>query len=143
MIAAYAQRSEFNVYNIYLYYNMLLDGSVILSVCSFAIETTFPLSNFKTKHIFGILMTLRKFFKLWGNAGARNLGVPHVPQFLFSFYRPPRRRQMGTWGALKAARRAPLSRRAREIPPKAGASRVYILYIKLNVQYIWILILNT
>ena len=48
----------------YLYYNTLLDGSVILSVilsvCPFAIETTFPLSNFKTKHILVILMTLRK-----------------------------------------------------------------------------------
>ena len=37
-----------------LYTNTVLDGSVILSVCSFTIETTFPLSNFKTKHIFGI-----------------------------------------------------------------------------------------
>ena len=57
-----------------LYTNTVLDGSVtlsvILSVCPFAIETTFPLSNFKTKHIFGILKTLRKFLKLWGVAGA-------------------------------------------------------------------------
>ena len=62
----------------YLYYNTVLDGCVILfaylSVCSFAIETLFPLSNFKTKHIFGILMTLRKFLKLWGAAGAPNFG---------------------------------------------------------------------
>ena len=37
-----------------------------LSVCSFAIETTFPLSNLKTKHIFGILISLQKLLKLWG-----------------------------------------------------------------------------
>ena len=41
-----------------------------LSLCPSAIETTFPLSNFKTKHIFGILMTRRKFLKLWGATGA-------------------------------------------------------------------------
>ena len=35
-------------------------GSMCPSVCSFAIETTFPLSNFKTKHIFGTLMAMRK-----------------------------------------------------------------------------------
>ena len=45
----------------YLYTNTVLDVSVILCVCSFAIETTFPLSNFQTKHIFGILMVLRKY----------------------------------------------------------------------------------
>ena len=49
-----------------------MDGSGILSVCSFAIETTFSLSNFKTKHIFGILMTLWKFLKLWGACSAPN-----------------------------------------------------------------------
>ena len=40
--------------------------SVRLSVCSFAIETTFLLSNFKTKHIFGILMKRVKFLKPFG-----------------------------------------------------------------------------
>ena len=30
--------------------------SVCVSVCSCVIETTFPKSNFKTKHIFGITM---------------------------------------------------------------------------------------
>ena len=35
--------------------------SVCLCVCSCAIETIFLLSNFKTKHIFGNLMALRKF----------------------------------------------------------------------------------
>ena len=57
-------------YSAYLYHNTVLDGCVILSVCSFAIKTTFPLSNLKTKHIFGILMTLQKFLKLWGAKGA-------------------------------------------------------------------------
>ena len=44
-----------------LYTNTVLDGSVILCVCSFAIETNFPLSNLQTKHIFGILRVLRKY----------------------------------------------------------------------------------
>ena len=47
--------------------------SVYLSVCLFdfiRIETTFPLSNFKTKHIFGILMIMQKFLKIRGAAGA-------------------------------------------------------------------------
>ena len=68
-----AQKSPSQNYQNNLFYNLytntVLDGSVILSVCSFAIETTFPLSNFKTKHTFGILMTLRKFLKLWGTEG--------------------------------------------------------------------------
>jgi len=66
----------------YLYYNTLLDGyvilSVYLSVCSFAIETTFPLSNFKTKHIFGILMERVKFLKLFGATE-----VPEISLVLF------------------------------------------------------------
>ena len=45
---------------------------MVRSLCPFAKETTFPLSNFKTKHIFGILMTLQKFIKQWGAAGAPN-----------------------------------------------------------------------
>ena len=40
--------------------------SLRLSLCPFAIETTFPLSNLKTKHIFGILISLQKLLKLWG-----------------------------------------------------------------------------
>ena len=38
---------------------------VCLYVCSSAIETTFHLSNFKTKHIFGTLMAQRKFKTIW------------------------------------------------------------------------------
>ena len=34
---------------------------VCLSGCSCIIGTTFPLSNFLTKHIFGILMVLRNY----------------------------------------------------------------------------------
>ena len=59
-----------------LYTNTVLDGSVILSVClwfcPFAIEATFPLSNFKTKHIFGILVERVTFLK--------PLGAPEAPE---------------------------------------------------------------
>ena len=34
---------------------------MVLCVCSFTIETNFPLSNLQTKHIFGIHMDLRKY----------------------------------------------------------------------------------
>ena len=69
--------------------------------CSSAIETTFPLFNFKTKHIFGILITLWKLIKLWGAAGAPNI---------LALLPPPQ---------------APLPRSAREILLKAGVSQVY------------------
>ena len=121
---------------IYLYTNTVLGGCVTLRVCPFAIETTFPLSNFKIKHICGILMILWKFLKLWvpqaprkrGAEGALNMGHRRRPKlllFLF-FYRRRRRHIMGADGALNAAPGAPFSRRAREIPPKAGISRVFI-----------------
>ena len=86
--------------------------SVCHSVCPFAIETTFPLSNFKTKHIFGILMTLRKSLKLWGAAGTPTFS------FFLSF--------TAARGGVNLAPGAPLTRRAKEIPSKAGVSRVYI-----------------
>ena len=60
-----------------LYTNTLLGGFVSLSVCSSAIETTFPLSNFKTKHIFRISMALRKHLKPFGALQA--------PEIFFSF----------------------------------------------------------
>ena len=55
-----------------------------LSLCSFAIETTLPLSNFKTKHIFGILIARDKFLKPFG--------APKAPHF-FCYRRHPE------WGA--------------------------------------------
>jgi len=58
-----------------LFTNTVLDGCVTLCVCPFAIETTFPLSNFKTKHIFGILMILRKFLKPWAPQAPRERGA--------------------------------------------------------------------
>ena len=58
-----------------------LCDSVCDSVCPFAIETTFPLSNFKTKHIFGILMTLRKFLKLWAPQAPPKRGAEGTPFF--------------------------------------------------------------
>ena len=91
---------------------------MVRSLCPFAKETTFPLSNFKTKHIFGILMTLRKFVKLWGAAGAPNF-------FFLSF--------TNAEGGAKWAPKALLSRRAKEIPPKAGISRVYIYIYNLFI----------
>ena len=52
---------------IYILIRYWMALSLCLSVILFVryIETTFPLSNFKTKHIFGILTTLRKFLKPW------------------------------------------------------------------------------
>ena len=79
-----------------------------LSVCSCAIEITFPLSNFKTKHIFGILMALRKFFKTI-------LGAP------IFFSQTPKAAD-----SAPSAPKAALRWRARETPPKAVVSRVYI-----------------
>ena len=60
----------------HLYTNTVLDGYVILCVCLFAIETHFPLSNFQTKHIFGILMVLQKY--------ENNLGRHRLPNFFFT-----------------------------------------------------------
>ena len=64
---------------------MLIRYWMALSLCSLAIETTFPLSNFKTKHIFGILMARVKFWvvkmavkTIWGIVGA--------PIFFLSFF---------------------------------------------------------
>ena len=78
-----------------LYTNTVLDGSVILSIClwfcPFAIETTFPLSNFKAKHIFGILMERVKFWKPFGR-GARGARIFYIffccrrPKFLFFYF---------------------------------------------------------
>ena len=48
------------IMSIYILIRYWVVLSVCLSICSFVIETTFPFSIFKTKHIFGILMTLRK-----------------------------------------------------------------------------------
>ena len=59
----------------HLYANAVLDSSVNLCVCSFATKITFPLSNFRTKHIFGILMVLRKY--------EDHLGGRSDPKFTF------------------------------------------------------------
>ena len=81
----------------HLYTNTVLDGSVILCVCSFAIETTFPLSNFQTKHTFGILMVLRKHEDHLGHRSRPKIyllffftaaeavpdGAPEAPHFFF------------------------------------------------------------
>ena len=54
-------RAKDTPFNVNLYTNTVLDGCVTLCVCPFNIETTFPLSNFETKHIFGILIARVKF----------------------------------------------------------------------------------
>ena len=92
--------------------------SVCMSVCPFAIKTTFPLSKFKTKHIFGILMTLRKFLKLWAPQAPPRRGVGPFPAAEGG----------GKWAP--EAPKAPLPRRVKEIPSKAGISRVlYYVFI--------------
>ena len=57
-----------------------MGGCVILSVCPFAIETTFPLSNFKTKRILGILMERVMFLKPFGVLHI--VAIQHIPFIL-------------------------------------------------------------
>ena len=83
-----------------------------LCVCSFAIDTSFPLSYFKTKHIFGTLMAVRKLqdqikIKICGA-----FGDPNFYFYLFLFYRRQRRQY----------------RRARDTPP--NAEYIYIYMVK-------------
>ena len=56
---------------------------MVRSFCPFAIETPFSLSNFKTKNIFGTLMTQRKYEKLWAPQAVKEKKIwaptaPHV-----------------------------------------------------------------
>ena len=122
-----------NPYNIYTRIRYWM----ALWFCSFAIETTFPLSKFKNKHIFWILMARVKFSKLFGAPQAPQIfififlsrpprvGAPGAPNsFIIVFFYRRRRRRYPKW-APRAAPNSPLPRRAREIPPVAGVSRVY------------------
>ena len=111
---------------------ILISYWVALWFCSFAVGTTFPLSNFKTKHIFGILMAQVQSLKPFGAPPAPQFflsllkaaeaaapsGAPVAPQVFFSY--SCLRLRFPKWAPM-----APLPRRAREIPPKAGVSRVY------------------
>ena len=114
--------------------NFYLQGFCFL-FCSFAIETTFPLSNFKTKHIFGIHMARVKFLKPFGALKAPQFffycrypgWAPNFFHFIaaapggapnFFFYPFPA--VFPKWTP-----KAPLPRRTREIPPKAGVSRAF------------------
>ena len=54
--------SHFTDTDIYILIRYWVILSVCLCVCPCAIETTFPLPNFKTKHIFGILIALGKYY---------------------------------------------------------------------------------
>ena len=74
-----SQRKFLNIYILIRYWMaMRFCLTVCDSVCSSAIETSFPLFNFKTKQIFGIFMTLRKFFSVLpppnGRPGRRSPG---------------------------------------------------------------------
>ena len=67
---------------LYLYTNTVLDGTVRLWFCPFAIETTFLLSDFKTKQIFGILMERVTFLKPLGALQApAERGAEGAPNF--------------------------------------------------------------
>ena len=105
--------------NIYIYiqirYWVVL--FVCLCVCPCTIETTFPLFNFKTKHIYGIHMSC--------GSDRDHLARPNI----FCFLPPPEAPQFFFF---KCAPKAELSRRARETPPKAAVLRVNNKY---NIIY--------
>ena len=77
---------------------ILIGYWVCLWFCSCAIESIFPLSNFKTKHIFGTLMPQRKMTDHLGHRRRHNvfcyaytefhwhLFVDHCPIFLDQWY---------------------------------------------------------
>ena len=72
-------------------------------------------------------------------------GAPKAPRiFLFILSPPPKAAvaQMGAPGALTGAPKAPRTRRAREIPPKAGVLRVLIWYVLINFQYVFIFLVT-
>ena len=106
------------IHCVFIYIYILI--RMVLSFCSLAIETTFPLSNFKTEHIFGILVVLRKFEEHMGRRRRPKFFI----NFLFTgtegggfrrscptfFVEPKRRRR----------RRSPGG--TRETPPKAAVS---------------------
>ena len=127
---------NFNIENIaifslkHLYTNTVVDGSVILCVCAFALKTTFPLSNFQTKRIFRILTVLRKNERQsrfrWGAEGALNLATPRRPNFFKSSNAANGSVfQMAAGDVPNLAPTAALPWRARETPPKAPVLRVY------------------
>ena len=60
------------IVNIYI----LMRYWVVLTVCSCAIETTFRLSNLKTKHTFGILIALGNFEDHLGRRRHPNMFLP-------------------------------------------------------------------
>ena len=71
------------------------------------------------------------------------MGAAGAPILFLSFLPPPRAVQNGRRGCPKrdaegALNAAPFPRRAREIPPKAGISRVYIyIYIFVEINF-WV-----
>ena len=113
--------------------------SLCLWFCSFAIETIFPLSNFTAKYIFGILMAQVKFLKLFR--------VPQVPQFFLNAAPCGARLAPQIFiyiycftaarggGCKKVTPKAPLLRRAREIPRWASVSQVLLEWNRYHSVY--------
>ena len=92
--------------------------SLILSV---RYRNHFPVVQFQNQvHIWNPHGTGHVFKTIWGAAGAPIFFYyrhrPMAPQFFFFF--------TAAEDAVQVAPKAPLPRRAREIPPKAGVSRV-------------------
>ena len=80
----HANMVEVNIYIIIRYWMVRW---FFLWFCLFAIEATFPLSNFKTKHIFGILMERVKFLKPFGEPQAPpRRGAGGAPNFCLYFF---------------------------------------------------------
>ena len=123
---------------------ILISYWVVLWLCSFAVGTTFPLSNFKTKHIFGILMARVQSLKPFGALPAPQFflsplkaaeaaapsGAPVAPQVFFS-YRCLRLR-FPKWAPMaplpRRTRGTSLPRRTNEVPLPRRTFRCYEIY---------------
>jgi len=127
------------------------------SLCLFAIETTFQLSNFKTKHIFGILMEQVTFLKSFGAPEAPEIfyiyylfwrpdrGAPGAPIFFLSFSFTAAKGGGFPTGAPEAPKggakgATPLESEGN--PAEAGSSRVYINFGKISICYGFFFIIN-
>ena len=119
-----------------------------LWLCSFTTETTFPLSNFKTKHIFGILWHGSRFWNYLGRRRRPNSffyhrrprwsagGTPIIFIFLRILLTPPKAAvsQIGPQGAPKVAPKAPQRWHRRR--PKGGAEGTTMAPLSRKVREI-------
>ena len=119
----------------YIYIYILIRYWMDLWFCPSAIETIFPLSNFKTKHIFGILMAERKFLIPFGAPeSAEILGAAGAPIF---FWRRPRHNFFISILSFTAAEGGGVSYGRRRHPSrggrgKSGLWRVFREYIYIR-----------